>query len=188
MERPQRRKVLPPRLCSGDVSALAHYGAREWGVLGPDSPGSGAEHPARVALRILRLSPQAPLGAVGFSRRVRARLSLYGPRCVPPRLRALRLLHGLLLGHLLLPPAHRGPEVQLPPVLASRPRELGLDERELPGTDAEVVPRALRTRIPHLRTRESRARRARPRLHGDAGGCELCDAQKFVRLEARLPG
>src|SRR5688572_12467263 len=188
MERPERGQILPPRLRPGNVPALALRGTAEQGVLGSGSASPGTDRPPRAAIYLLRLPPQASLGALGLSRHVRARLPLRRPRRATARPRALRLLHSLFLGHLLLPPAYRSPEDEFLPLLAARSREPGLDQRELPGADAEGAPRALHAGVPRLGTRKPRARRARPRFHGGAGGRELPDPHSVLRLEARLPG
>src|SRR3712207_9271744 len=74
----------------------------------------------------------------------------------PARPRAIRLLYRLLLGDALLLPADRGPEDQLPPVLAARYREPGLDEWQLPRAGAQNATRALYRSEEHTSELQSR--------------------------------
>src|SRR3712207_3902480 len=104
----------------------------------------------------------------------------------PARPRAIRLLYRLLLGDALLLPADRGPEDQLPPVLAARYREPGLDEWQLPRAGAQNATRVLYVAVRDLPAAKLRTYRASPRLHGGGGGRELRGPQAVLRLEAGL--
>ncbi len=117
-------------LCVAALVGLAPEGSLGLALLG-----SVALAAVLVALPVPAPRPRAALARARRQRAAARAVARPGARA--GRAGRLGVLHRLLLGHLLLPAAHRGAVDELPPLLAPRPDELGPHERQRARAGAE---------------------------------------------------
>ena len=170
-------KSFHPVFRARDLPAASPHPASERGVMGKGNPRPGTGRPARPTLHPLRFPAQAALGAVGIPGGFHRCISFRGLRGVGADSWALRVLHGLLLGHVLLSSADRRTQNQLHPVLATRSRKSRLDQWQLPGADTESPSCALHARIPIGRTTNDGTRLSSTWFYGGDRDLRVPDPQ-----------
>ncbi|CAA9487297.1 MAG: Alkaline phosphodiesterase I / Nucleotide pyrophosphatase, partial [uncultured Rubrobacteraceae bacterium] len=150
VERPERGQIVPSGVRRGNLRAAAPWGGALRRLLGTGAAGAPRGGAACRRFRTVRLPAEVAVGAVGFAGDVFAGVPVRGRRGAGPGARALRLLYGLFLGDLLLPPQDGGAEDKLRAVLAAGAGEPRLHERELSGAGPEGAARAVRAGVPGL--------------------------------------